>query len=313
MSCGAGLTTSNIRIIGADGDDVHPIYGEDEGATGATLMLGGLEDIYEAPIKIIERTPVRMDGGILRAVKTAVMEPVLTVLVKADQVNEFGEIDGALREAFSFELDEYYPDSSLARIEWETDDTTRWLDVVLTEGSSWKTEKVPTSDGLWEWEIHLKAYVPFWQEDDIVTSVEFGSGENATKPIAISNPTGVDMPHKWSGTIATWNLADNSWEGRRWNRAPGGLYPTRRLTYPDLTTENGGLIVDYDFAQLPVRDAFNTNLIGAMPVQGDYPKHQIPKFTQEQLIDVTASNVPVGGAAMTLRQPRRFRRPWGRV
>ncbi|MCF8610068.1 hypothetical protein L5G28_07815 [Gordonia sp. HY285] len=312
--CGPGGSTSNIRIIGCDDGEVHPIHGEDAGTTGATLKLGGLEDLYEAPIRTVERTPVRMDGAILRSVKTAVMEPVITVIVKGDQVNEFGQVDGALREAFSFELDPYYPDSTLARIEWETGDSTRWLEVVLAEGSSYETEKVPHSDGEWEWEIHLKAYVPFWQEDDEVTSVEFTQAESGTtKPITVSNPTGVDMAHKWSGTVATWKLPDNSWEGRSWDRKPGGLWPTRTVPYPDLTADNGGLIVDMDPMQLPVRDAYDTNLIGAMPVQGDFPKYLIPRFTQEQTLDVTATNVPAAGAAMTLRQPRRFRKPWGRV
>lgn len=314
-ACTTGSPVNNLRIVGCDGGDVFHIHGEDAGAEGVELEYGGLEDLFEPPIKVVERTPVRMDGGVLRAVKTAIMEATIALIIKGqDLVNPFGVVDGAIREAFSFELDPYYDQSSLARIEWETDQSTRWLEVVLTEGCKYQMTKVPHDRGdqdWWVWDVKLKAYCPFWQQGVDITPLTFT--EDGTQQIEISNPTGVDMAHKWVGTQATWTLPDNTWEGRAWNRAPGGLYPDRTLTYPDLTPANGGIKVDYAFDKLPVRDGFDHNLAGQMPVPGDFPKHQIPRFTQPQLVDVTATNVPPGGAMIQLHQPRMFRRAWGRV
>lgn len=305
---------SNIRLVACDDGDVFHLYGDMAGAEGICLAKDGLEDLYEAPIKVVERTPVHMDGAILRAIKTAILEPVITVFLKADLLNSFEMVDSAFREAFSFELDPCYPESKLARIEWETEDSTRWIEVVVGEGTTWTAEglTVPQLAGWYKVELHLKAYMPFWQEEDEVTPIEFTTNEEKT--VQISNPSGVDMAPKWIGTPAQYTIPDPTWEGRRWDRAPGGLFPTRKVKYPNVTAEdNGGIVIDYDPMQLPVRDAFDTNLIALMPVQGDYPKNLIPKFTQPQNITVKAENVPPEGAMLMLRQPRRFRRPWGRV
>lgn len=303
---------SNIRIVGCDGGEVFHIHGENAGLEGVELLAGGLEALWEAPIRILERTPVRMDGGVLRAVKTAIMEPVITVGITGKFINEtFGVVDGALREAFSFELDPYYDDSTLARIEWETDEGTRWLEVVLTAGASYDADLDPHKPGYWRWEIHLKAYTPYWQSDPVIEPVEFTAA--GSKTVIASNPTGVDMAQIWRGTVAQWELPDNSWAGRRWAREPGGLYPDRTVLYPNITAANGGLVVEYGDVDLAVRDVANTNLIGQMPVQGDGPRHKIPAFTQEVELTVTATHVPAGGAMMQLVQPRFNRKPWGRV
>ncbi len=311
-SSGTSPEVSNVRIVGCDGGDVFHIAGEDAGVEGVKLLKGGLQALWEAPIRVVERTPIKMDGGILRAVKTAIMEPVITVGISRKLVNEtFGVVDGALREAFSFEKDPYYDQSTLARIEWETEDSTRWIEVVLTEGQSFDAELLPQHHGSWVWEIHLKNYDAYWREPDAVEPLTFSSA--GTQSMPISNPTGVDMPPAWVGTRAQWTVADNTWSGKAWERVPGGSYPDRSLLYPNLTADNGGIKIDLDPSRLPVRDAFDRNLVGQMPVRGDYPKNLIPRFTQPTTVEVTAANVPVGGAMIQCRQPRRFRRAWGRV
>ncbi|QOC56032.1 minor tail protein [Gordonia phage Clown] len=310
MSCMPEV--SNIRIVGCDGGEVFHIHGEDAGEEGVKLLKDGFKDLYEAPVKIIERTPVRMDGGVLRAVKTAIMEPVITVGISGKLVNEtFGVVDGALREAFSYEKDPYYDQSSLARIEWDTEGTTRWIEVVLTTGQSFEADLLPQHHQSWIWEIHLKAYDPFWREDDEITAVEFTSP--ATKTIEIENPTGVDMAPTWVTTRGQVRLPDNTWSGRKWDRTPGGAYPSRTLLYPNITTAMGGLKATPEPGKVPVRDAFDHNLAGQMPVQGDFPKQLIPHATQRQTVNVQAVQVPAGGLRVECHQPRRFRKPWGRI
>ncbi|QCG77841.1 minor tail protein [Gordonia phage SmokingBunny] len=314
MTCSSEISkTSNIRIVGCDGGDVHPIHGEDAGTTGVKLLKGGLRDLFEAPIRQIERTPVKMDGGVLRAVKTAIMEPVITVGISRKLVNEeFGVVDGAFREAFSFELDPYYEQSKLARIEWETEESTRWIEVVLAPGQSYDADLVPHEHGSWIWEIHLKAYDPFWHEEEGKPAfAEFTTP--GTKTLKVSNPTGVDMAPTWVTTRGQVRLPDNTWTGKPWNRAPGGAYPTRTLLYPNITNAMGGLVATAEPGKVPVRDAFDHNLTGQMPVQGDFPKNLIPRFTQRQDLTVQAVQVPAGGMRVECRQPRRFRKPWGRV
>lgn len=307
-------TVSNIRLIGCDGGDIWHLHGDNAGAEGVQIAEGGLQDLWEAPIKVIERTPIRMDGGILRAVKTEIMELVLVLVISGRHINEtFGVVDGDLREAFSFELDPWFEQSTLARLEWETESSTRWLDVVLTTGSKFEADLDPRARGHWLWEVHLKAYVPFWCEEDAGTDLAVSFTAPATKTIEVANPTGVDMPQKWVCTPGQFRLPDNSWTGKRWARSPGGQYPSRTILYPNVTAAQGGLVVDYGNTDLPVRDALDTNLIAQMPVPGDYPKHIIPRFTQTQTLSVTAVQVPSGGASVMLRQPRRFRKPWGNV
>lgn len=303
---------SNIRIVGCDGGTVHPIHGEDAGSTGVQLLKGGWKDLVEAPIRQIERTPVRMDGGVLRAVKTSIMEPVLTVAISRKMVNEtFGVIDGEIREAFSFELDPYYEQSRLARIEWETDDSTRWIEVVLAPGHTYDADLLPQHRGSWIWEIHLKAYDPFWREDSKPTAVEFTAP--GTKTLQVANPTGVDMAPTWVTTRGQVRLPDNTWTGKPWNRAPGGAYPSRTLLYPNITSAMGGLVATSEPGRVPVRDAFDHNLVGQMPVPGDFPKNLIPRSTQPQTVSVQAVQVPAGGMRVECHQPLRFRKPWGRV
>ncbi|MFZ2488691.1 MAG: hypothetical protein WAZ19_11260 [Anaerolineae bacterium] len=303
---------SNIRIIGCDGGQVWHVHGDHAGEEGVTLVEGGFGELIESKIRTLERVPVRMDGAILRAVKTETLTFTIELSVHEQWRNgAFGEIDGALREAFSFELDLWYPESTLARIEWTTsDDGPRWLDVVLSS-SSYELTIDPHRRGWWIWKVTLKAYDPYWTAAPVPVPLVFT--EPGVKPIRISNPTGVPMHHLWSGTVAQWRLPDNSWQGRPWHRAPGGRHPDRKILYPALTTANGGLVVNYAPGELKVRDKHDTNLIATMPTPGDYPQHFLPPFTQEQTVYVEAVSVPPGGAAIKLIQPRRYRRPWGRV
>lgn len=304
--------TSNIRLVGCDGGRTYHLWGQSAGVEGVFIEQGGMEALVEAPITSLERKPTTMDGGVLRAVKTEIMEPVLQLVVSSQHVNEsFGVVDGELREAFSHEKDPFYEQSTLARIEWETGSTVRWIEVVLAPGSTYEAVDPHTRGSFWVWEVHLKAYDPFWREADDIIPVTFDAP--GTKTIVVSNLTGLESQHKWTGTVAQWRLPDNSWAGRPWERQPGGMYPDRTILYPALTAANGGITVDYGPTDLPVRDVTNTNLAGQMPVPGDFPKHPLPRFCQEIELAVTAVQVPAEGAAMTLRMPRRSRKPWGRV
>lgn len=303
---------SNIRLIGCDGGDVFHLLGDYAGEEGAQLLEDGFGELIESKIRVLERTPVRMDGAVLRAVKTEVLTFTIEIAVSEKWVNgALMEVDGALREAFSFELDRWYPESTLARIEWDTADDLRWLEVVMSS-TSYEVTVDPHRRGWWIWKVTLKAYEPFWKAAPN-TSQQLVFTEPGVKTVKISNPTGVPMHQIWSGTVAQWRLPDNTWEGRRWARVPGGRFPDRKLLYPPLTEVNGGIVVDYTPGSLRVRDRHDTNLIATMPVPGDYPQFFVPEFTQSNVIPVEAVSVPPGGAAIKLIQPRRYRRPWGRV
>ena len=309
---GGAAPRSNIRIVGCDGGEVFHILGDGAGTQGVEIVDGGMDGLIEANVTVLERTPVRMDGAILRAVKTTVMEVTLELSVSSLWVDEsFGEVDGRLREAFSYELDPWNPDSTLARIEWETHEDLRWIEVVLTAGTTWQVDRDPHRRGWWLLTLKLKAYVPFWQAEPRIEPVTFEVA--GSKPVPVDNPTGVPMHHILSGTVAQWRVSDNTWSGRRWERSPGGRFPNRTLLYPNLTSTHGGIVIDYTPGKIPVRDKHDTNLVAQMPVPGDYPKFSLPPFMQEQTITVTAVSVPAGGAAMKVIQPRQYRRPWGRV
>ncbi|WP_298446064.1 hypothetical protein [Gordonia sp. (in: high G+C Gram-positive bacteria)] len=309
--CTGSISRSNIRLIGADGAGIFHLHGDGAGEEGATLVEGGFGELIESNIKVLERTPVRMDGAILRAVKTEVLTFTIELSVNGRHVNqELLQVDGPLREALTFEVDRWDPDSRLARIEWETDDDLRWVEVVLSS-MSYEITIDPHRRGWWIWKVTLKAYEPFWKARAVPKGVVFT--EPGIKQVEISNPSSLPMYHQFSGTVAQWRLPDNTWQGPRWKRAPGGRYPNRKILYPALTELNGGLVVDYTPGEIKVRDKADTNLIATMPTPGDYPQFCIPPFTQRQTIDIEAVQVPPGGAAIKLIQPRRYRRPWGRV
>ena len=317
MSCGvARRRTPNVYIVGADGGPTFHLLGAHAGEEGVMSPEGGLSGLWEAPIVTLERSPVRMDGAVLRAVKTQIMEITLTVWVSDKYVStgmldpDFAVLDGEFREAFSFELDPYYPDSALARIVWDDVDSLRWVEVCLASANP-KFEVVPQNRGWWEVELKLKAYNPFWQEEPDIVPVTFsGTGSHT---ITVSNPGAVPGYLKYVGTRAQYQLPDNTWAGRKFEREPGGLYPARTLLYPPLGPSNGGIVVDYTPGRIPVRDGADTNLIAQMPVPGDYPKYPLPPHTQEVELTVQAVAVPTGSATLMVVQQRQFRRPWGRV
>ena len=308
---GSSSPRSNVRLVGADDGQVFHLLGDGAGTEGVEITDGGIDGLIEAQIVTQERRPVRMDGGVLRAVKTDVLEATIELVVSSQRVDEsFEEVDGRLREALTFELDPWNPGSKLARIEWETKDDLRFLEIALAS-TSYSVERIPQRRGFWLWTIRVRAYNPFWQAEPIVEPLVFEAPGSQT--LTVQNPTGVPCFQRWSGTVAQWRLPDPSWQGPRWQRHPGGKAPARTVLYPDLTPVHGGIVVDYDPAELAVRDKHDTNLIAQMPTPGDAPLHCWPTHLQEQQLTVTAVKVPAGGAAIKLIQPLRYRRPWGRI
>ncbi len=301
------INTSNIRVVGTNGAVLH-VHGEDAGAEGFYLGKDQVKGIFDAPIKTVERSPARMDGGQLRKVKQEIREFSLGFHVM-DPDGDYIDAASALSEAFVSAPDEYDDTFLPPRIEWETDRSgTRWLEFFLSEGEEFEPDVDPIGQNYGNLIAHCKAYMPFWQSPpDISTWKKTGSG-SGSGTVTVWNPTPLPCYQQWVVTAGAWTLPDVSWRGAPTKRAPGGAYPTRSLALPP---DLGGGRVNLDPANLFLRDSSDTNAIARMPVPGQFFLHVIPPWTPPTQLPVSVTNAPSGGATVSLIMPRRWRKPWG--
>ena len=124
--------------------------------------------------------------------------------------------------------------------------------------------------------------------------------------------------HKWILTRGDWMIPDVSWEGpprarrRGVSKLTGRDDRDRMIPMAPIGALQGGAVIELDpNADLMVRDAHGTNLLGQMPVPGMYFEYEIPPHTQETLLPISVTNAPAGGAMAQLVQPRLYPEPIG--
>ncbi len=285
-----GITA--IRII--RGDTTFHVHGELAGSEGVYLSAKQVHGLYDAPVKPTYRTGAFQEGSTHRYTKKLHRDLELGFLIK-EASNSYEFNDSQFRQLFQYEVDRWDPDETQTTIEVETElSGTRKLDVLMYEQPEFVPDLDPLMQEFGNVIFKLRAPDPMWYEDTV-------TAEGAST-VTVSNPTDNICYHKWVVGVGTFTLPDYSWEGPPGDRAPGGTDVARTITF-EITSANGGAVIDLDRNELMWRDANDTN-IQAQLGGTKFFLHPIPPYTP-------ATDLPVSGGTVQIRMPRRWSRPWG--
>ena len=267
---------------------------------------------------ITDEVLARQTGGTLKGVWTDYRDISMGFHLVADAAG--GDMETLMSEfkrAFDYREDPWDHNSRLAYIEVSTDNTTRYIDVQLWEAKDFNPSLDPLIQGHGNPIFPLRAGQPFWYEPDVVTSWSTTLAAD-TGTILVSNPTDVPMNQKWILTRGDWIVPDVSWEGPFGARVPGVSKLTgrddseRAIPMAPIGALQGGAVIELDpIADLMVRDAHGTNLLGQMPIPGMFFEYNIPPGTPPTLLPISVTNAPTGGAMAQLVQPRRWQEAIG--
>ncbi len=301
-------STAKVEIFGCDGS-YFCLAGEGQGTEGVYLSTNP-RGFYDAPVSTIWKSSAFQIGGSYRGKRINQREIVFGVEILGDSSEEWEENDSRWRKAWDYEIDPWDPAGSQTRMRITTERSgPRDLLLQLSENPDFASDKDPRLTGHGTVPMTAIAGQPMWFQEDELDGWKLESGTSGAGTVTISNPTDQPMLIKWIVTApGTWTLPDFSWVGRKYERVPGGKYPTRTVKLPALSASEGGATVDLDPMKLMVRDVNNTNLLGRMG--GRFFLHKIPPYTPETLLPVSVTGA-APGAGVVLRQPRHWSRPWG--
>lgn len=296
-----------VEITGCD-DSYWRVHGTGSGAQGIWIAEGQAEGIVDAPVETEWRSSAFQVGGSYKHTKWLYRDVDLGFHVVSED-DPLG-VESRFRRAFDYRVDPWDDGAHQARIDWTTDISgTRSLDVLLAESPDLPMERDFETMGYINSNLVLRAGQPFWYEDDEIDFVEVGSGtHNVT--LTVSNPTDQPCFHKWVLTVGSYVLPDFSWRGPRGEREPGGEYASRTVEVPEVTTGQGGAVIDLDPMALDDRAANGQNRLGLYNPPGKRLIHFLPPYTPPTDVPVTVT-APAGGARVEVRMPRRWSRPWG--
>lgn len=310
----------HIRVHGCDGSLWH-VYGDQQGREGVFLAADQVKGLFAAPVRTSWKGGARQIGGRMRGQVNEWRDLLLGFHVVAARVQggDQEDIMGRFAEAFAYRPDPYDHDSRLAYIEVASDKTSRNLDVQLYKNKDFDPPRDPLKRKAANPELPLRAGQPYYYEPEIVTKFELAGGQTSgTGEIPVSNPSPLPMYQKWILTRGDWMIPDVSWEGpprarrRGVSKLTGRDDRDRMIPMAPIGALQGGAVIELDpNADLMVRDAHGTNLLGQMPVPGMYFEYEIPPHTQKTMLPISVTNAPAGGAMAQLVQPRLYPEPIG--
>ncbi|MGY2019403.1 hypothetical protein [Nocardia gipuzkoensis] len=318
-SLAAAYSSDGLTIIGhgCDGSVWH-LHGNGAGTEGVWCARDQVEGIWDPPVRTAWASGSRQRGGKLRGRWFDPRDVDLGVhLVAARAPGRDQEtLMSMFWNAFDYREDDYDFDAQLAKLEFRSRKSTRFLDLQKRETTDFKPGTDPLRRQHANPKLKLRAGQPFFYEEPVVTEWKT-TASSGSDFIPVSNPTPIPMYQKWILTRGDWILPDFSIEGPKHHRFFGRSKRTgrddsaRTILMPPITALHGGAVVDLDPDELMVRDAHGTNLLGQMPVPGRYFEYEIPPWTQELMLPISVSNAPVGGAMAQLVQPRLWPLPIG--
>ena len=304
----ATSVTAKVEVFGCDGS-YFCLAGESQGEQGVYLATKP-QGLYDAPVSTIWKSSAFQVGGTYRGKRYNQRELVFAVEILGDSPEEWEENDSVWRKAWDYEIDPWDPDGVETKIRITTDRSgSRDLWARMSQHPDFSPEKDPRLISHGTVPMTVTAGQPMWFQDDVLDAWSLPSGTSGSGTVTISNPTDQPMLLKWIVTApGQWTLPDFSWTGKKYQRVPGGKYPTRTVQLPLLTSGQGGATIDVDPMKIQVRDQLNTNLLGQMG--GKYFMHKVPPYTPPTVLPVSVTNA-TAGAGVIVRQPRRWSRPWG--
>ncbi|WP_301119766.1 hypothetical protein [Mycolicibacterium fortuitum] len=297
------------------GDRAFHTHGDMEGAEGIWNAAKQVQGIYDAPVKTTYTTGVSEDGSTQKAVKRLHRDMTLGFHCVDTDGRAMEENESEFRKIFGYEVDEWDDDPQPTTLHIKTDMSgERMLDVLMHKDPVIEADYDPIKQQHINLILNLRAGQPNWYE--IPTEANGGKsvfqdgGTEAEGFIEVYNPTDLVCKQMWILTRATWQIPDVSWRGGKYKRRPGGYYANRSLPVGPITELHGGVVINYDTSKhLMVRDAHGTNFLPRMG--GKFFMHEIPPYTPRQLLPISYTDAPAGGARAELIMPRRWSRPWG--
>lgn len=301
--------TLHISLIGAgDGPEIH-LSGPSAGAEGIRLGRGQVQGLYHAPVDTEWKRARRQRGGSFAGLEHPAADMQLGFRTYAIEGQSWQETYDLLRSCFTYHLDPWWPDDSLAQICVESESGLRTLSVQMFEEPSFAPDTIPDVQQYGNVFYKLRAGQSFWES---ATDVTWWETEDAAGvgTIEVSNPTDVEMYQTWVLTPGTWTIPDVSWSGPPRNRVPGGAYASRTITLQPVTTAMGTLTIQLDPMRVMMQDAAGTNVMGAVG-GGYYLMHTIPPHTPPTQLPISVTDAPTGGARAELHQPRLWSNCYG--
>ncbi|MBF6326593.1 hypothetical protein IU451_29275 [Nocardia cyriacigeorgica] len=302
--------SARIDIYGLDGS--HFII-NGAGASKKLFLAPDLKGIYDAPVVTLRKSSVYQKGSTYEGKRYKQRDITFAVHIKGDTPEEWQDLQSRWNAAWDYEADRWDPQSTLTKMSITTPSSgTRSLWLAKGDTVEFESKHDPHVTG---WSVQPMAVVadqPFWFEDKWETEPYdyFQTGSTGTSEgfVTISNPTDQPMWLQWVVTRGIWTLPDYTWTGKKHHRIPGGKWPNRKITLPELTAVEGGARITLYRDKLQVRDFYGTNLAGRM--NGISFLHQIPPKTPETNLPVKVENAPAGGARVEVYCNMRWSHPW---
>lgn len=297
--------------ITGQGRIVHT-HGDQAGAEGVWNAQGQVKGIYDSPVKTTWKTGAFQTGSTQKSKKWLHRDLMLGFHVTETRDRSAEDNESDLRGMFAYDEDEWddNPEPTTLHIDTEKSGERR-LDVMMYDTLDLETDVDPLGQQYFNPIYKVRAGQPHWYQPDHQTVFE-NSASAASGFIEVSNPTDIPMKIKWILTRAQWNIPDVSWKGGKYNRRPGGVYANRVIKMRPITDVQGGAVISLDTSRdLMVRDHNYTNALPTLLPNGQHFQHVIPPYTPKQLLPISYTGAPAGGARAVLVQPRLWSRAWG--
>lgn len=292
---------------------VFHTHGERAGEEGVWNGQGQVKGIWDSPVQTTWKSGAFEDGSKPKSVKRLHRDMLLGFHITDTADCSFEDNESAFRGIFDYEEDQWDDEADPTTLHMDTDKSgERKLDLLMYDTPEFDPDIDPIDAQYGNLILKVRGGQPDWYQDDDRRSRFKAGTESASGFIEFSNPTDRPMKIKWILTRAAWTLPDVSWKGAKYRRHPGGVYANRSIPMRPITEVQGGAVISLDTARdLPVRDHNYTNALPALLPQGMHFMHVVPPYTPKQLLPISYSDAPAGGAMAILVQPRRWSRPWG--
>lgn len=296
----------DISLIGAGGGQEIHLSGESAGEEGVILGKGQVEGIYDAPTDTEWARARLQRGGTLKGVENPERDISLGFHVNGDSRLDWMEQDTILRQCFSYQLDEFNPDDTLARLVVESASGRRTLNVQMSEEPQFAPEL--DADLLQYGNVFYKLKVaqPMWEGPTAVTSWETATS-SGSGTITVSNPTDQLMHQMWVLTPGVWTVPDPLFQGPLRRRV---VADPRVIELQRVTAAMGTLVINRDPMELDMATGNGENVLGQVG-GGYFFLHSIPPYTPKTELPISVTGAPSSGARAELHQPRLWSRPWG--
>ncbi len=287
-------------------------HGDRAGAEGVWSAQGQVKGLWDSPVQTSWKTGAFQSGSTQKSVKWLHRDLSLGFHITDTQDMSFEDNESVFRGIFDYSEDEWDDDPEPTTLHIDTDKSgERKLDLLMYDTPQFEPELDPILQQYANLILKVRAGQPHWYQDDKITDFTSGGG-SATGFIEISNPTDREMKVKWILTRAAWTIPDISWRGGKYRRHPGGVYANRSITMQPITDVQGGAVISLDTSRdLMVRDHNYTNALPTLLPNGEHFIHVVPPYTPKQVLPISYTDAPAGGAMAQLVQPRRWSRPWG--